>query len=122
MTQFRRSSGTANVRSPISTSFFVPKPFTPFQWAQNVHERSNYLGRAKIVNDAMKEQLNQKSIKYNWHEADVTVLEGIFARGDRKVGQAILKAYENGCIFDAWSEYFDNNRWIEAFEEMRNGS
>ena len=101
----------------ISTSFFVPKPFTPFQWAR-MYDKDNYLGRAKIVNDAVKEQLNRKSIKYNWHEADVTVLEGIFARGDRKVGQAILKAYENGCIFDAWSEFFDNNRWIETFKEI----
>ena len=101
----------------ISTSFFIPKPFTPFQWAR-MYDKDNYLGRAKIVNDAVKEQLNRKSIKYNWHEADVTVLEGIFARGDRKVGQAILKAYENGCIFDAWSEFFDNNRWIETFKEI----
>lgn len=101
----------------ISTSFFVPKPFTPFQWAR-MYDKDNYLGRAKIVNDAVKEQLNRKSIKYNWHEADVTVLEGIFARGDRKVGQAILKAYENGCIFDAWSEFFDNNIWIETFKEI----
>lgn len=101
----------------ISTSFFVPKPFTPFQWAR-MYDKDNYLGRAKVVNDAVKEQLNRKSIKYNWHEADVTVLEGIFARGDRKVGQAILKAYENGCIFDAWSEFFDNSKWISTFDEI----
>ena len=101
----------------ISTSFFVPKPFTPFQWA-SMHDPEDYIARAKVVNDTVKEQLNRKSIKYNWHEADVTVLEGIFARGDRKVGQAILKAYENGCIFDAWSEFFDNNRWIETFKEI----
>ena len=55
-------------------------------------------------------QLNHKSIKYNWHEADVTVLEGILARGDRKIGQALLKVYEKGGIFDAWSEYFDYQR------------
>lgn len=62
----------------ISTSFFVPKPFTPFQWAR-MYDKDSYLGRAKVVNDAVKEQLNRKSIKYNWHEADVTVLEGILA-------------------------------------------
>ena len=101
----------------ISTSFFVPKPFTPFQWAR-MYDRDSYLGRAKVVNDAVKEQLNKKSIKYNWHEADVTVLEGIFARGDRKVGQALLKAYENGCIFDAWTEFFDNEKWIKTFQEI----
>ncbi len=100
----------------ISTSFFVPKPFTPFQWAR-MYEPDEYLRRAKIVNDTVHEQLNRKSIKYNWHEADVTVLEGILARGDRKIGQAILKVYEKGGIFDAWSEFFDYDRWLETFEE-----
>lgn len=100
----------------ISTSFFVPKPFTPFQWAR-MYGPDDYIGRARIVNDAVKEQLNRKSIKYNWHEADVTVLEGILARGDRRVGAVILKAYEKGSIFDAWSEYFDYARWMEAFRE-----
>ena len=99
----------------ISTSFFVPKPFTPFQWAR-MYEPSDYLGRAKIVNDHMKAQLNHKSIRYNWHEADVTVLEGILARGDRKIGKAILDVYQNGGYFDAWNEFFDYTRWLEAFE------
>lgn len=100
----------------ISTSFFVPKPFTPFQWAR-MYDKDSYLGRAKVVNDAVKEQLNRKSIKYNWHEADVTVLEGILARGDRRISPALLKVYEKGGIFDAWTEFFDNNRWVEAFAE-----
>lgn len=100
----------------ISTSFFVPKPFTPFQWAR-MYEPQDYLSRAKVVNDAVHEQLNRKSIKYNWHEADVTVLEGILARGDRRVAQAILKVYEKGQTFDAWSEYFDYGKWLEAFAE-----
>ena len=100
----------------ISTSFFVPKPFTPFQWAR-MYPPEDYIGRAKIVNDTVKEQLNRKSIKYNWHEADVTVLEGVLARGDRKVGQVLLKVYEKGGIFDAWSEFFDYQRWLDAFEE-----
>lgn len=100
----------------ISTSFFVPKPFTPFQWAR-MYEPSDYLGRAKIVNDHMKAQLNHKSIRYNWHEADVTVLEGILARGDRKIADAIMHVYENGGYFDAWNEYFDYDRWLKAFEE-----
>ena len=100
----------------ISTSFFVPKPFTPFQWAR-MYSPEDYIGRAKVVNDTVKEQLNKKSIKYNWHEADVTVLEGVLARGDRKIGQAILKVYEKGGIFDAWSEYFDYQRWLDAFAE-----
>ena len=100
----------------ISTSFFVPKPFTPFQWAR-MYPPEDYIERAKVVNDTVKEQLNKKSIKYNWHEADVTVLEGVLARGDRKIGQAILKVYEKGGIFDAWSEYFDYQRWLDAFAE-----
>ena len=100
----------------ISTSFFVPKPFTPFQWAR-MYTPGDYLGRARIVNEGVHAQLNHKSIKYNWHEADVTVLEGILARGDRKIGQALLKVYEKGGIFDAWSEYFDYQRWEDAFAE-----
>lgn len=100
----------------ISTSFFVPKPFTPFQWA-GMYTPGDYLARARVVNEGVHAQLNHKSIKYNWHEADVTVLEGILARGDRKIGQALLKVYEKGGIFDAWSEYFDYQRWGDAFAE-----
>lgn len=100
----------------ISTSFFVPKPFTPFQWAA-MYTPGDYLARARVVNEGVHAQLNHKSIKYNWHEADVTVLEGILARGDRKIGQALLKVYEKGGIFDAWSEYFDYQRWGDAFAE-----
>ena len=99
-----------------STSIFVPKPFTPFQWA-SMHDPEDYIARAKVVNDTVKEQLNRKSIKYNWHEADVTVLEGVLARGDRKVGNVIRTVYERGGIFDAWSEYFDYQRWLDAFAE-----
>ena len=99
-----------------STSFFVPKPFTPFQWAPMCREEE-FLDRARIVREEIHAQLNQKSIRYNWHEADVTVLEGILARGDRKVGDAILKAYEHGALFDAWSEYYHPEYWKEAFAE-----
>ena len=98
----------------MSTSFFVPKPWTPFQWAR-MYEPNEYLRRAKIVNDTMKEQLNHKSLSYQWHQADVTVLEGIFARGDRKLSKAIAYAYEQGCFFDAWGEYFDYQKWLDAF-------
>ena len=99
-----------------STSFFVPKPFTPFQWAPMCREEE-FLDRARVVREEIHAQLNQKSIKYNWHEADVTVLEGILARGDRKVGDAILKAYEKGALFDSWSESFHPEIWKEAFAE-----
>ena len=98
----------------ISTSFFVPKPFTPFQWAR-MYPPGEYLRRAKIVNDHVKEMHNHKSIRYNWHEADVTVLEGVLARGDRRLCDTILNVYEHGGYFDAWNEYFDYDRWLEAF-------
>ena len=100
----------------ISTSFFVPKPFTPFQWA-GMYTPGDYLARARVVNEGVHAQLNHKSIKYNWHEADVTVLEGILARGDRKVAKAIRSAYEKGCLFDSWGEYFHNDLWMEAFAQ-----
>lgn len=100
----------------ISTSFFVPKPFTPFQWAP-MNTMDEFLGKARIVNTEVKEQLNRKSLKYNWHQADVTILEGLLARGDRRVSKAILRAYEKGCIYDAWGEQFHYDRWLEAFEE-----
>ena len=106
---------TGKCQITMSTSFFVPKPFTPFQWA-TMHDPEEYLRRAHLVNDTMKEQLNHKSLRYNWHEADVTVLEGIFARGDRKLSKAILHVYENGGIYDAWSEFFQYQRWLDAFK------
>ncbi|MGN0335023.1 MAG: TIGR03960 family B12-binding radical SAM protein [Lachnospiraceae bacterium] len=100
----------------ISTSFFIPKPFTPFQWAgMNTMEEFNE--KAHIVNDEVKAQLNRKSLKYNWHQADVSVIEGLLARGDRKVGGVILNAYQKGCIYDAWGERFKNEVWLEAMKE-----
>ncbi len=99
-----------------STSFFVPKPFTPFQWA-SMNTMDEFREKAHIVNDAMKQQLNKKSIKYNWHAADVSVLEGIFARGDRRLSKVLVAAYNNGCLFDAWTETFSFEPWIKAFEE-----
>lgn len=106
---------TGKCQITMSTSFFVPKPFTPFQWA-TMQDPDEYLRRAHIVNDTMKAQLNHKSLRYNWHEADVTVLEGILARGDRNLSKAILHVYENGGIYDAWSEFFKYGRWLEAFK------
>lgn len=99
-----------------STSFFVPKPFTPFQWAPMCREEE-FLDRARIVREEIHAQLNQKSIRYNWHEADVTILEGILARGDRKISDVIVRAYEKGALFDSWSEYFHPEFWREAFAE-----
>ena len=103
------------VQVTASTSFFVPKPFTPFQWAP-MCTKEQFLERASIVNHRMKEMLNKRSLRYNWHEADVTVLEGVLARGDRKVAAVIEEAYRNGAIYDSWSEYFNNDIWMKAFE------
>lgn len=104
------------VQIVTSTSFFVPKPFTPFQWAQQC-TKEEFLDKAYQTKRAISEQLNQKHIKYNYHEADASVLEGVLARGDRKLSQVLLKVYEKGCFYDAWSEYFNNAAWMEAFEE-----
>ena len=103
------------VQVVASTSFFVPKPFTPFQWAQ-MSTKEEFLGKARVVNHKMHEMLNHKSLKYNWHEADVTVLEGVLARGDRKVAAVIEEAYRQGALYDAWSETFKNDVWMNAFE------
>ncbi|HIW51085.1 MAG TPA: TIGR03960 family B12-binding radical SAM protein [Candidatus Blautia intestinavium] len=104
------------VQISVSTSFFVPKPFTPFQWAPMFREE-DFIEKAKIVKEEIRAQLNQKSIRYHWHEPDVTVLEGFLARGDRRCAQVILKAYEKGALYDAWSENFRYDLWKEAFAE-----
>ena len=98
-----------------SSSFFVPKPFSPLQWA-TMQPMEEYIRRAGIVQEAFRNQLNRKSLRYNWHTAEVTVLEGVFARGDRKVGKVLEEAYRLGCIYDAWDEYFDYDKWLQAFE------
>ena len=104
------------VQINVSTSFFVPKPFTPFQWAPMFREE-DFIEKAKIVKNEIRSQLNQRSIRYNWHEPDVTVLEGFLARGDRRCSKVILKAYEKGALYDAWSESFHYDIWKEAFKE-----
>jgi len=102
------------VQITASASFFVPKPFTPFQWAK-MYTKEEYLRRAHQVNDEFRTQLNRKSMHFQYHEADVTVLEGVLARGDRRVGAVIQEAYRLGCLYDSWSDYFDNAEWMQAF-------
>ena len=104
------------VQIVVSTSFFVPKPFTPFQWAP-MYTEQDFIDKAKVVKEEIRAQLNQKSIKYNWHEPDVTTLEGFLARGHRRASEVILKAYEKGALYDAWSESFRYDIWKEAFAE-----
>ena len=98
-----------------SSSFFVPKPFTPFQWA-SMCTAEEYMEKAAVVKKEFQEQLNRKSLKYNWHDAQLTVLEGVMARGDRRVGRVIEEAYRLGCLFDSWTESFRSDLWMQAFE------
>ena len=104
------------VQIVASTSFFVPKPFTPFQWAAQC-TKEEFLEKAYQTRTAIGSQLNQKSIKYNWHEADASVMEGILARGDRRLCEVIKRVYEKGSVFDAWGEYYNNARWLETMQE-----
>ena len=104
------------VQINVSTSFFVPKPFTPFQWAP-MYTEQDFVEKAKVVKNEVRAQLNQRSIRYNWHEPDVTALEGFLARGDRRCADVILKAYEKGALYDAWTENFDYDIWKEAMAE-----
>ena len=98
-----------------SSSFFVPKPFSPLQWA-TMFTAQEYVEKANVVQEAMRNQLNRKSLRYNWHTAELTVLEGTFARGDRRMAKVLLEAYRLGCIFDSWDEYFRYDLWMKAFE------
>ena len=111
-----KESRKGKVSISVSASFFVPKPFTPFQWSK-MCSIEEYIEKAKILSNGIKEMLNRKSIKFNWHHAETTLLEGFLARGDRRCGKAILRAYEKGAIYDAWTEYFSYDRWVEACNE-----
>ena len=99
-----------------SSSFFIPKPFTPFQWAP-MNRKEEFLEKARIVKAEVRAMLNQKSIRYNYHEADISMLEGVLARGDRRTAKVVLQAYRNGALFDSWYEYFRPEAWEKAFEE-----
>ncbi len=100
----------------ISTSFFVPKPFTPFQWVP-MNSMAEFSEKQHIVSARLKELRNGRSIRYNWHDADTTWMEGIFARGDRRLAKSILDAYRAGCFYDAWSDYFKFDLWMEIFQK-----
>ena len=104
------------VQITVSTSFFVPKPFTPFQWAPMADSQA-YLERVNLLREEMRQQVNHKSIRYNWHEAEVAVLEGFLARGDRRAAEVIKRAYELGARYDAWTEYFKEELWEQAFAD-----
>lgn len=103
-------SRARGIRITVSTSFFVPKPFTPFQWEAQI-SMEEYQRRVQLLRSA----ITNKSIIYNWHDPDTSYLEAVFARGDRRLGAAMEEAWRNGAKFDSWSEYFDLDRWLKAF-------
>lgn len=96
----------------ISTSIFVPKPFTPFQWTPQDNMESV---KGKI--QTLRKNIKRRQITYNWHESPVSYMEAIFARGDRKMCDVLIKAFEKGAKFDGWNEYFSFPIWKEALEE-----
>ncbi len=100
------------VQVSISTATFVPKPFTPFQFeAQNT--KAEIERKQKLLIDSIK----TKKIKVSWHNSDVSLLEAVLAKGDRRLSNVIYTAWKKGCKFDSWSEYFKFDKWLEAFEE-----
>ena len=102
------------VQVVASSSCFVPKPFTPFQWdAQNTFDE--FLQKAKTV----KKHITKKQLKYNYHDAKLSSLEGVIARGDRKIAKVLYRAWQLGCKFDGWSDLFDYTKWMQAFEDTQ---
>jgi radical SAM superfamily enzyme YgiQ (UPF0313 family) len=95
----------------ISAACFIPKPFTPFQWEPQC-EMETLLEKQKYLDD----KISDRKIKYNYHDAKVSRIEAVFARGDRKLNAALAKAHEMGLRFDGWDEHFHYDKWLEAFE------
>lgn len=100
------------VRITVSTSWFVPKPFTAFQWEAQI-PREEYERRVRLL----RESITAKAVTYNWHDGDTSFLEAVLARGDRRLSRVLELAWRKGARLDAWSDYFDLNRWLEAFAE-----
>ncbi len=96
----------------VSTSFFVPKAHTPFQWEGQI-SKEEYFRRVNLL----REHIHDRSIHYNWHDSETSMLEAVFSRGDRRVADVIETAWRNGAKFDSWSEYFDLERWLNAFDQ-----
>ena len=113
---FRKKKRDGRVMVSASASYFVPKPFTPFQWAPMITPEE-FQKRAYFVKDKFRAAKNHKSLKFAYHEADITILEGLLARGDRKLCKVIYDVYQSGQIFDAWTEYFKKENWDNALEK-----
>lgn len=100
-----------------SASFFVPKPFTAFQWSR-MNSADEFLRKAYLARDTMMGMKNKKSLRFQYHDAETTMIEGILARGDRRLGQALVNIYRAGCFFDAWTEYFHPEIWYEEMKKL----
>ena len=100
------------LRLTVSTSWFVPKPFTAFQWEAQI-TREEYERRVKLLRSA----ITAKAVTYNWHDGDTSFLEAVLARGDRRLSYVLEAAWRRGAKLDAWTDYFDLSRWTEAFAE-----
>ena len=107
----KRQKGTG-VQVSVSCSSFIPKPFTPFQW-----EPEDSMESLKEKQKHLLESIPSKKVKVSYHETPSSLLEGVFARGDRRLSDVILSAYKKGCKFDSWDEHFKFDLWKEAFEE-----
>jgi radical SAM family uncharacterized protein len=99
-----------SVKVTVSTASFVPKPFTPFQWEPQ--DSIEMLHQKQL---SLRESITSKKISYHWHDADTSFLEGVFARGDRRLGRVLEYAHKNGCRFDGWSDFFHLDQWMDAF-------
>ena len=106
------SNKNRGVRITVSTSWFVPKPFTAFQWEPQI-SLEEYQRRVKLLREA----ITTKTVTYNWHDGDTSFLEAVLARGDRRMGKVLETAWRKGAKLDAWEEYFSLDRWLEAFRE-----
>ena len=106
------SNKSRGVRITVSTSWFVPKPFTAFQWEPQI-SREEYERRVKLLREA----ITAKAVTYNWHDGDTSFLEAVLARGDRRLGRVLERVHQKGGRLDAWSDYFSLDRWMEAFAE-----
>ncbi len=107
----KETRSNRSVSAVLSTSCFVPKPFTPFQWAaQDTCE--TFMKKQMVV----KNSITRKQVQYNYHDAQLSALEGAMARGDRRIGQVLYEAWKLGCKFDAWNDIFSYEKWMEAFK------
>lgn len=101
-----------SVKVTLSTASFVPKPFTPFQWFPQ-----DTMDKLKEKQMHLKDSITTKKINYNYHDSSTSFVEAVFARGDRRLCKALLKAHEKGMIFDGWGDFFSLDKWLEVFDE-----